>query len=349
MSGERNDRWLGLVLRTALLALFVWMVSGQLVPICLGALFALILMPVQARLTRRLGRAGRFAPLIVTASVIVLGVIPLAFVAAEAVASVNELLAHPHDGAFDSIKSFVASWLPGFAARFEIDAERLRGAIAGLIQRAGTAIAAAAGGLAGALPGQIVDVFLFVLALFYFLRDGPKVTRYLLAVSPFPEHDTDELYASIRDTVQGAIVGQLATSAVQGGLTLLALAVFRVPGAFLFAIIATILSVIPLIGTTPVTIGAVIYLLASGRFGAAIGMAVAAVVIGLSDNVVRPLVQSSRAGMHPLLTLIGIFGGLEAFGPGGVFLGPVIAALAAWIVDTYAAVRARREAQKSPP
>jgi predicted PurR-regulated permease PerM len=142
--------------------------------------------------------------------------------------------------------------------------------------------------------------------------------------------------------VHGAVVGQLATSAVQGGLTILALHLFDIPGALLFGTIATLLSILPMIGTTPVTLGATLYLLASGRMGAAAGMAITAVLIGLSDNVVRPYVQSTQTRMHPLLTLLSIFGGIELFGAAGVFLGPVIAAIAQWTLETYATLREKQ-------
>jgi predicted PurR-regulated permease PerM len=124
---------------------------------------------------------------------------------------------------------------------------------------------------------------------------------------------------------------------------MVALYVFTVPGAFLFGLIATMLSVVPVVGTTPVTIGATIYLVASGRSGAAVGMAIAAVVVSLSDNIVRPWVQSSQTQLHPLLAVLGIFGGLEMFGAPGIVLGPIIAAMAFWTVGTYAELRRKVE------
>ena len=213
------------------------------------------------------------------------------------------------------------------------------------MRQVGGAVAGMAGNMARALPGQIVDLFLFLLALYYFLRDGGKLAVWLMRLSPFPRHDTEELFASIRETVNGAILGLCATSAVQGGLTMAALYIFKVPGAFLFGIVATVLPSSH--GRhRAVTIGSIIYLLANGRGGAAAGMAVAAVIIGLSDNIVRPWVQSAHSGhIHPLVVLLGIFGGLELFGAAGVFIGPIVAAMAIWTVDTYAHIRLRHNAR----
>lgn len=346
---ERNDQWLAFTLRATLVLAFLWMVKGLLVPVALGALFALILNPLQRRLRPRLGRLGGQTPLLLTIGALVLVVIPIGLVATEIVTSANDFLSRDLSEVVNRLQSFVSQHLSGVGRRVGLNTDELRDRAATVLQQLGGSVAGVASGFARALPGQIVNLFLFILALYYFLRDGRRLVRFLLRMSPFPEAETDELFASIRETVHGAIVGQLATSAVQGGLTIIALMVFQIPGALLFGVIATLLSILPMVGTTPVTFGAALYLLASGRIGAAIAMAVAAVLIGVSDNVVRPYVQSTQTRMHPLLTLLSIFGGIELFGAAGVFLGPVIAAMALWILDTYAALREKQAQRGEAP
>jgi predicted PurR-regulated permease PerM len=332
----RNDRWLSTALRVAPLLLFFWMVRTQIVAIALGALFALLLDPLKRRLARRSPRLARQAPLLLTLGSIVLVVIPFGLIAARVVVSAQGFLSGGLGDIVGRLQTFATEHFAGIAARFDLPVESLRNGAVSLAQRVGSSMAGLASGVASSLPGQIVELFLFVLSLFYFLRDGDPLIRWLKRLSPFAPFDTDELFTSIRETVHGAIFGQLATSMVQGGLTLIALYAFGIPGALMFGIIAMLLSVVPLVGTTPVTVGATIYLLASGRFGAAAGMAVAAAVIGVSDNVVRPWVASSQTRMHPLVTLLSIFGGIEIIGASGVFLGPVIAAMAIWTINLYA-------------
>jgi predicted PurR-regulated permease PerM len=147
------------------------------------------------------------------------------------------------------------------------------------------------------------------------------------------------------ETVRGAILGTVAVAVVQGAETLLALQIFGVPGAVLFGLIAAFLSLVPLVGTMPVTIGATIYLLAENRIGAAIGMAVAALIIGTSDNFVRPFVQSRGGTMHPLMAMLGIFGGLAVMGPAGIFIGPIVSALVLWTLSFLA--RKQRENKRT--
>jgi len=344
-----RDRFLSVTLRTALLLLFVWMIRGILVPLALGALFALLLSPLLERLRPKLRRAAKLAPLIVTASAIILVVIPFVLIAVQVVQSANAFLARDWTPTLDRIQAFLTNGFDIRGRNIHIGGEELQSAIQDIGQRIATYAASAVGGAAASVPGLILALFLFGVSLYYFLRDGGDLVLWMYRFSPFPSSQTRELFSSVRTTVNGAILGLFATAFVQGSLTLGALNVFGVPNAFLLGVLAAMLSFIPLIGTTPVTAGATIYLFVVGRFGAGIGMALAAVLIGLSDNVVRPWVQSTSTRMHPLVTLLGIFGGLELFGAVGVFLGPVVAAMAVWTIDTYAKLHPpRRDGPDGP-
>jgi predicted PurR-regulated permease PerM len=325
------------------------MVHWLLIPIFLGGLLALILYPLEKKLAPKLGRFARFTPALLTLGALLLGVIPFVIFGLKAISTVSQFFAQDWEATFKKVQGFVADNTSGIIERFNIDTGSLRGQVEQVAKNVGGSAAGWLGGVARGLPAQIIDVFLFSLALYFFLRDGRALTRWLLKLSPFPREDTEELFKSIHDTVNGAILGMLVTAAVQGALTLLALWLFGIPGAFLLGIVATVLAVIPMIGTTPITFGAAIFLFVSGRVGAGIGMSVAACVIGLSDNVIRPWVQSSRGEMHPLIVLLAIFGGIEAFGTSGIFIGPVVAALALWIIDTYADLRIKQIRRQRDP
>lgn len=330
-----QDRRLSIVLRVGLVILFFWMVREILVPIALGGLFALLMNPLRERLERRMGRLRDYAPLVLASGTLVLVVIPFVYIAIEAVRSINHFLARDWTPIITRMQSFLTE---GFYIRgrtIHIGGSDLQAAIQDVGQRLATLAANGASSVASAVPSIMLALFLFAVALYYFLRDGRALVDWLSQQSPFPDDQTQDLFASVQETVDGAILGIMATALVQGGLTFVALTVFSVPNAFLLAILAMLLSVIPLVGTTPVTVGSAIYLFVSGRFGVGIGMLIAVVIIGLSDNVVRPWVQSSQSRMHPLVVLLGIFGGLELFGAAGVFLGPVVAAMAEWSVETY--------------
>jgi predicted PurR-regulated permease PerM len=243
------------------------------------------------------------------------------------------------------MQSFVTEGIYIRGRTIHIGGPGIQAAIQDLGQRLATLAADGVSNIAGAVPSIMLTLFLFAVALYYFLRDGLALVDWLFQQLPFPDDQTQDLFASVRETVNGAILGIIATALVQGSLTFAALAIFKIPNAFLLSILAMVLSVIPLVGTTPVTVGSAIYLFMTGRFGAGVGMLISLVIIGLSDNVVRPWAQSSRTSMHPLVVLLGIFGGLELFGAAGVFLGPVVAAMAVWSVETYVKFHAPELAQ----
>lgn len=339
----RDERRLSAILRAAPLLLFAWMVRSLLVPVALGAVIALLLAPLKERIAARRPGLARAAPVGLTAGVLVLIVLPLALVAVRVAVSAQAFFAVGLAEILDRVESFGARHFGALAEHLDLPGGRLRAGIDEISRRAAGALGTFAGGAATALPGHVIEGFLFVVALYFFLRDGAAFVRWTSRLLPFRDRDTDRLYASIQRTVHGALMGQLVVSAVQGGLSIAALYLFRVPGALVLGILALVLSVLPLVGTMPVTVGAVIYLLASGRIGAAAGMSVAAMIIGVSDNVIRPWVQSADTRMHPLLTLLAIFGGIELMGFAGVFLGPVIAAIAMWALNLGAQDRASPE------
>jgi predicted PurR-regulated permease PerM len=347
---EKNDRWLALALRATLLGLFVWMVKGILIPIALGGLFALLLYPIEARLWRRFGKHGGLIPLGLTLGSLVLVVLPLLLLSMRFASALDDFLRRDWTETAPRIQRFVDEKLIAYGKDLHVDADKLRESTESLVRQIGGGLANLVTGAATAVPGYLIDLFLFIIALYYFLRDGRRLARWLTRLSPFDPPDTEELFASIRETVNGAILGLIVTAGVQGALTTLALYICQVPGALVFGVMATLLALfIPMMGTAPVTIGAIIYLVIVQRTGAAIGMAIAAVIIGLSDNVIRPWVQSSSTKMHPLLVMLGIFGGLEMWGAAGIFIGPIVAAMAVWTIDTYVHLRDRAQKRSIPP
>ncbi len=335
------------ILVLSVTALFLWMVRTLLVPVALGGLFALLLYPLQVRLSRELGRARRLSPIVITTGALVLVVLPLTAVATQAVVSINTFLSHLDAGDVGQLQSSILSHLRDLAEAVGVPVGNIERTGTELVQRAGTTIAGFLSRLLSSVPATIIDIFLFVVALYFFLRDGGDLGERLEVLSPFSEDETRSLFRSVLSTVRGAILGTVAVAFVQGAEALLALHIFRVPGATLFGVIAGFLSLVPVVGTGPVTLGAALYLAANGRIGATVGMLIAAVIIGLSDNFVRPFVQSFEGQMHPLMAMLGIFGGLAMMGPAGIFIGPIVSALV--ILGGHAPDRQAEEGKAGAP
>ncbi|MBK8597954.1 MAG: AI-2E family transporter [Holophagales bacterium] len=320
--------------------LFVWMVRGVALPVLVSTLFAVLLYPLFTRLEKRLGKRAALAPALVTAGSILVVFLPLSFVVFMAIRSVRSFFSSGFDQKILDISDWVVRQLVRLGGLLETvgletSPEKLRETLVTSAQEGGKKLAEILGGLASGTPQLVLASFLFVIGLYFSLRDGKAVARRLAALLPFSAPDVDALFSSVHATVKGAILGSALTGAVQSGLCILMLFILGVPGPFLWGTFAFALSFIPMFGTAPVTAGATIYLFASGHPVNGIVMGAAGVLIGLSDNIVRPWVQGSQDHMHPLIALLAVFGGLEVFGFAGVFIGPVVAACALWALDVY--------------
>jgi predicted PurR-regulated permease PerM len=133
----------------------------------------------------------------------------------------------------------------------------------------------------------------------------------------------------LSQVTRAIVYGSLLTSLVQGALIAIAFAVCGLPSPIVFGVIAAILSLLPVGGTAFVWIPGALALIAEGRWGFAIALAIwGALVVGSADNVLRPYFISGRAEISTLPVFFGVLGGIGAFGPIGMFVGPVVLALA---------------------
>src|SRR5262249_46465739 len=192
-----------------------------------------------------------------------------------------------------------------------------------------TAMAGLGGSVVVGAMGLVVDLLLTLFLLFYFLRDGAGQLRGIWKLIPMRQGHKDLLPQDIGSVPRAVVLGTLVTAIVQGTLVGLAFAVVGFPSAVVFGVLAGALSLLPVGGTAFVWGPGAIVLAAQGRWGAAIFLvAWGLLFVGVLDNLLRPLFISGRAEITTLPIFFGVLGGVAAFGPIGLFLGPVVIALA---------------------
>ena len=127
---------------------------------------------------------------------------------------------------------------------------------------------------------------------------------------------------------RAVVFGSLLTALVQGTLVGLGFKLAGLPSPVVFGGVAAVASLVPLAGSAIVWVPAVMVLLFQGRWGAAVFLVLwCAILVSSADNLIRPLFISGRAQITTLPVFIGLTGGVSAFGPIGIVLGPVIIAL----------------------
>jgi predicted PurR-regulated permease PerM len=351
---SQPSRLLAAGLIVPLLLFFVWMIQGLLGALVLAALFAIVLKPIERRVATRFGKRAAFSPPVVVFLAVAIFFAPLSIIAAMAARSSAALLTSLRSMPHEQLLGYVDKgygYIDAVASRFGLTLphEDINTALSDLGQIMLARLGDVASALARSTPSFMLSMFVFLMALYFLLRDGQRLVDFVATLLPFSPADTATLIVSVRESVRNVMLGSLLVGLVQASLVLVLLLVFSIPAPLVLFTLALILSLVPIVGTTPVTGGAIVYLLLNGRVGAAVGMAVGMLIVGLSDNIIRPIVHARSGNMHPLLSLISIFGGLQAFGAAGVFMGPVIAALAVWAIALYARSRAAKDSQTPTP
>lgn len=183
-------------------------------------------------------------------------------------------------------------------------------------------------GVAKNFLGFLVKLVLMVITLFFYYKDWPSFLRRFLKVVTL----RDELKTRIVETVTrvlGAVMyGIVLTCLVQGTLGGLGFWVAGLPSPLLFGALMAVSALIPIVGTALVWLPGAIYLLMQDQtLSGVLLIAWCVIVVSSIDNIIRPLFISGRAGLHLMVIMFGVLGGILAFGITGVIAGPVILAL----------------------
>lgn len=192
------------------------------------------------------------------------------------------------------------------------------------------------GSLFSGFAKMAVSSFIFLMALFYFLRDGASFKNTIKIISPLEDSDDEVIIQKLKRAVDSVLKGSLIVALIQGALTSIGFMFFGIQNAVLWGGVATIAALIPGIGTALVIFPAVIFLFISGSLYSALGLlAWGVVIVGLVDNIVRPHLFGLGTEVHPLLVLLSVLGGISFFGPVGFILGPLTVSLLLAFFDTY--------------
>ena len=178
-----------------------------------------------------------------------------------------------------------------------------------------------------------VYFFLMLYLLFFFLRDGDRIVRIIIDVLPIGDQRERDLLDKFAEVSKATIKGTLVVGIIQGSLGGIMFALLGIESAIFWGVIMTLLSVLPAIGSALVWIPAAFYLIANGMLLKGLIMILfGSLVIGLVDNILRPILVGRDTKMPDYLILLSTLGGLTMIGVSGFVLGPVIAAffLAIW-------------------
>jgi predicted PurR-regulated permease PerM len=329
-----------LLLVAGISLLFVKMVAGFLVAVLLAAIFAGMSYPFYRRLRAAFGGRPNLAS-ITTILVLFLGIVLplsafLALVVAESVSLSQAVSAWLNSGP-DRLQQFEAlvARIP-FASRLIPEGEDLVSQLSELASRAGPIVAGQAAAVGKGTLSFILQLFVCLYAMFFFLVDGQGILRQILYYIPLDAGDEAQLLERFVSVTRATLKGSLLIGVLQGTLAGLAFWVCGVPAPAFWGTVMVVLSIIPAIGAALIWIPAVIFLFATGESGNAIGLfAWCTLVVSTVDNFLRPRLIGRDARMSDLLILLSTLGGISVFGALGFIVGPIIAALFVTVWHIY--------------
>jgi predicted PurR-regulated permease PerM len=181
--------------------------------------------------------------------------------------------------------------------------------------------------------GTVLAFTVMLFLLFFLIRDGRTIARNGASLVPLSPESREELADRLASVTRAVVRGTVLTAVIQGFLLGIGFAVVGLPAPVVFGVLAAILSVVPFGGTALVWVPAVIMLLVQGHYVASGVLLAFGVVVSSVDNFLKPLLISGRTVLPTVAVFIGVLGGLAAFGIIGLFVGPVVIALALALID----------------
>jgi predicted PurR-regulated permease PerM len=190
--------------------------------------------------------------------------------------------------------------------------------------------------LAAGVINFLMDYITMVVVLFFLLRDSRYFVESVRLISPLSEAEERLFVERFRVVTEATVLGTVATAAAQGTLSTLIFWIIGLPNPILWGALTALLSLVPVRGTALVWIPWTIYLFATGSVSRAIVfMVLQIVLVGGIDNILRPMLIEGRVKMHTLVVFFSILGGIGYFGILGIFIGPLVFAIAIAFVEFY--------------
>ena len=333
MDTRRSETWFFVALLAIVLFLSWLMLAPFVSALVIAGTFAFLLGPSYQKFLR-VFRYESVAALVMVVLVALVVFLPLGFLGlrmfGEATTLYFSLASH---GGFDfgvALNTFLHAHfqslhMPDIVLNFNAYAQQ---GLTWLIQNLGSFFSGVA---------QIFFMaFLSLLGLFYFLKDGARLKKWMLEIIPLDPKDTEEIMHEVEAVGSSVVKGTLLVAAINGIIMGVGFFLFNIPDPTFWGTLIVPVSIIPVVGIWLVIIPAIAYLFFTGQTALGIGLAIwSAILVNLVYNVLSPQLMRRGANIHPYIILLSILGGIAFFGPIGFLIGPLVVALLLALLKIY--------------
>ncbi len=312
---------------------FILLMKPFFGPIFWAVAIALIFHPIRERLARRVGDRPNVIALLTLLICMVIVIIPVLALVTSLVAEGLSIYQRIQDGELrpgeyiDRVnQSFPA--IEAFFAQFGMDFAEVRDRVVNAFVGGSQFLAKQALGFGQNTFQFFLGLALMVYLAFFLLRDGSKLVDLLIRALPLGDERERLLFAKFAEVTRATVKGNLLIAIIQGALGGFIFWVLGIQAALLWGVVMAIVSLIPAVGAAIVWVPAAVYLAATGEVVSSVVLTVfGVVVIGLSDNLLRPILVGRDTKLPDYIVLLSTLGGIVMFGINGFVMGPLVAAL----------------------
>lgn len=312
-----------------------------------GAIIAVLFSPLHRRLLTRLNQRRTPAALLTLLIVLVIVILPFALIAAAVAHEAGMVYEQLQSGELNPERYFrgvfnaLPDWITALLDRFGlVNFSILQRRLSVVLTQASQFFATQALSIGQITFEFVVQLFITLYLTFFLIRDGDEVMDALRRAIPLSTIHQRVLLETFTTMIRATVKGNLVVAAIQGALGGVAFWFLGVSGALLWGVLMVFLSLVPAVGAALVWLPVALYFLITGDLWQGIALTVYGVlVIGLVDNLLRPMLVGKDTRMPDYVVMITTLGGMAALGINGFILGPVVAALFIAVWRIYAMAR----------
>ncbi|WP_239952704.1 AI-2E family transporter [Pantoea sp. Z09] len=304
-------------------------------PILWAAILAVIFAPLKTWLRHKMGDRNGLASLVTLLIICLIVFTPLAIIASSLVVEINTVYLKLQTNSaqfptvFADLLQHLPGWLRSFLSEHQLNnATQIQQKLSSFALKGGQYMAGSVFLIGKGTFTFTVGFGVMLYLLFFLLKDGSYLVHLILEALPLSTYVKHHLFMKFAAVSRATVKGTVVVALVQGILGGLAFWFVDIDGSLLWGALMAFLSLIPAVGSAIIWVPAAVFFFATGALWKGlflVGFFV--VIVGLVDNILRPLLVGKDTKMPDYLILIATLGGMEIYGINGFVIGPLIAAL----------------------
>jgi len=291
----------------------------------LAVLLVVMFRPLHRWFERKLHGRRRLAAAATTIAILLIFLVPLLFIFLEAGSEAVAVYQRIDNSEFET--TALADKLDQINARFgdrfsfHLTVEQVENEVFKRLQEWTAPMLVVTGQYAIKL---VIGLCIMIIALYYFLLDGPSMVSTIMRLSPLDDRYESQLIEEFDRTSRAVVLASVVSALVQGILAGIGYYFAGLDFVFLLTMLTMLLAMVPFVGAAAVWVPCCLWLFWYDHTTAAVLLALyGALVVSVADNVIKPVILHGRSNLHPLLALLSVLGGVKALGPIGIFVGPM--------------------------